>query len=113
MREVAIYVQYDEQVQQVIDEQFLVHCKGNQKQGLVMYDKDAITTTVSKTVTQKLLTTITNDFYPKQSRVKPPSQADSHKGGNSSGEIIIGHSTEATGTRIVSSTKDPIDKSFV
>ena len=113
MREVAIYVQYDEQVQQVIDEQFLVQCKSNRKQGLVMYGKDAITTSVSKTVTQKLLTTITNDLYPKQSRVEPPSQANSHKGGNDSGEIIIGHSTEATALKFISSTKDPIDKSFV
>ena len=35
MREVDIYVQYDKQVQQVIDEQFLVQCKDNHDQGIV------------------------------------------------------------------------------
>lgn len=56
MREVAIYVQYDKQVQQVIDEQFLVKCKDNQKQGLVTYGRETFTTSVEKTLSQKIIT---------------------------------------------------------
>ena len=49
MEEIALYVQHDEFVQQVIDEQFLVHCKPGQPHGIVSYQ---INDKVSKSIDQ-------------------------------------------------------------
>ena len=49
VEEIALYVQHDEYVQQVIDEQFLVHCKEGQPHASVSYQKD---NPMSKTIDQ-------------------------------------------------------------
>ena len=49
VEELAVYVQHDEFVQQVVDEQFLVHCKHGQAHGIVSYQ---INDKVSKNIDQ-------------------------------------------------------------
>ena len=108
MREVAVYVQYDEQVQQVIDEQFLVQCKNNQKQGLVTYGKEAITTSVGKTLTQKFIAETTS-MYDKKSTVEVPSTHRSQSSGDIPDEIIVGRSkSELNLNEVVASTKNTL-----
>ncbi len=48
-----MYVQHDEHVQQVIDEQFLVQCWEGMEQGLVSY-QDGLSRMVDKTLTKTL-----------------------------------------------------------
>ena len=53
VHEISVYVQHDEHVQQVIDEQFLVQCWNGMAQGLVSYQdgySDFIDKTLSKTM---------------------------------------------------------------
>ena len=55
MHQVSLYVQHDEHVQQVIDEQFLVQCWPGMSQGLVSY-QDGLSNFVSadKTLTRSI-----------------------------------------------------------
>jgi hypothetical protein len=52
VQQVALYVQHDEYVQQVIDEQFLVQCWEGMAQGLVSY-QDGYINFVDKTTAIK------------------------------------------------------------
>ena len=49
----SLYVQHDEHVQQVIDEQFLVQCWPGMRQGLVSY-QDGLSNFVDKTLTRSI-----------------------------------------------------------
>ena len=103
-------MQYDRQVQQAIDEQFLVQCKQNLRQGLVTYGKDSFLTTFEKTLTQKLTTGSINLPKKKNLPNKPIPQATKL----SSNDIIIGRAKKEDNS-ILASNKNTIniDKSFV
>ena len=102
-------MQYDKQVQQAIDEQFLVQCKHDQLQGLVTYGKD-VQTTFEKTLTQKLTTGTIN--LPKKRDL--PNMNSGHNSKQTSNDIIIGR-TKTKDNSIMASNKNTIniDKSFV
>lgn len=53
VHQVSLYVQHDEHVQQVIDEQFLVQCWPGMRQGLVSY-QDGLSNFVDKTLTRSI-----------------------------------------------------------
>ena len=111
MREVAVYVQYDEQVQQAIDEQFLVQCKNNQKQGLVTYGKETVITSVGKTLTQKFIAG-TSGTFDKKSKVEMPSEYDTRSQGDAIDKIIVAQS-KSKKNEVVSNIKNEFDKPFV
>ena len=111
MREVTVYVQYDEQVQQVIDEQFLVQCKPNHKQGFVTYGKETIATSVGKTLTRKFIAGTTG-AYNKQSVVEAPTKLYPLKGGENSDDIIMGRSNDED-KKVIKTKNNKVDNSFV
>ena len=53
VHQISIYVQHDEHVQQVIDEQFLVQCWKGMAQGLVSY-QDGFSNFVDKTLSRSM-----------------------------------------------------------
>lgn len=61
MHQISLYVQHDEHVQQVIDEQFLVQCWKGMAQGLVSY-QDGFTNFVDSKTLSKSMTTTTNQL---------------------------------------------------
>ena len=53
VHQISLYVQHDEHVQQVIDEQFLVQCWKGMSQGLVSY-QDGFSNFVDKTLSRTM-----------------------------------------------------------
>ena len=53
VHQISLYVQHDEHVQQVIDEQFLVQCWKGMAQGLVSY-QDGFSNFVDKTLSRSM-----------------------------------------------------------
>ncbi len=60
VHQISLYVQHDEHVQQVIDEQFLVQCWKGMAQGLVSY-QDGFSNFVDKTLSRSMTTSNTDD----------------------------------------------------
>ena len=106
-------MQYDKQVQQVIDEQFLVQCKNDKMQGLVTYGKDSMTTSVEKTLTQKF-TTGTISLPRKNLKLALPERKKEQHPKETSNDIIVGRMKLKDNT-IMATNKNTIniDKTFV
>ena len=63
VHQISIYVQHDEHVQQVIDEQFLVQCWKGMSQGLVSY-QDGFSNFVDKTLSRSMTAASTASSEP-------------------------------------------------
>ena len=70
VHQISIYVQHDEHVQQVIDEQFLVQCWKGMAQGLVSY-QDGFSNFVDKTLSRSMTAASTASKASSDSEAKP------------------------------------------
>ena len=70
VHQISIYVQHDEHVQQVIDEQFLVQCWKGMAQGLVSY-QDGFSNFVDKTLSRSMTAASTASTASSDSEAKP------------------------------------------
>jgi hypothetical protein len=79
VHQISIYVQHDEHVQQVIDEQFLVQCWKGMAQGLVSY-QDGFSNFVDKTLSRSMTAASTassdDEAKPKPNVSSNPNQSN-------------------------------------
>ena len=84
VHQISLYVQHDEHVQQVIDEQFLVQCWKGMAQGLVSY-QDGFSNFVDKTLSRSMTAAASTD----EKNLNPADDAKSNVSSTASNQSNI------------------------